>query len=73
MEMEDGDGENCVLLVRACLFACSRRRLLCIWFQLLELGFAGASCYRPTAPPHGVMEVSSDGAATACACGGLQG
>jgi hypothetical protein len=72
MDMEDGDGENCVLLVRAFLFACPRRRLLCIWFQLVGLRFAGASCYRPTAPPDGVMEVS-DGAAAACACGGLQG
>jgi hypothetical protein len=43
MEMEVGDGKSCALLVRACSFA-SRRRWLCIWFQLafVDLGFADA-------------------------------
>jgi hypothetical protein len=40
---------------------------------VLQALVATARRHRLTAPPHGVMEVSSDGAATACACGGLQG
>jgi hypothetical protein len=64
METEEGDGKSCALLVRAIcllvrayLFACPHRRLLCIWFQwaLVGLGFADAIVASQPAVIHSVM------------------
>jgi hypothetical protein len=38
MEIGDGYGKSCALLVHACSFVCPRRRLLCILFQWAFVG-----------------------------------